>query len=282
MLRFARLYATLLLCSFPSIANATAKLRLADGSELSVNTPAPGPQRVPVLFVHGHSFDPLDANNTTDDPQNPNYQKNFWNRLGNLPSFLLTLQENSGLNIEPYFIRFADQARSITEDAHDIEDAVDRIIQRHNPGFSTATPTVPPPVQVAIIAYSKGTISTRQYLKSLQTQVQDPPAAPGQTPPPGLLAPRPNYRPVSEFIAISPPNHGIAFPLSRDTTQLSVQQLHDGIKAATLFGTGCGESYNEPRATDFIRTLNGHPTTDTQNAVSHTLPSQPPILLNSL
>ena len=277
MLSFARLYVLLVLCAFPSLAKATAEVHLADDSLLTASSPPPAPTRVPVLFVHGHSFDLLDIGNTTDDPLNPNYKKNWWNALNSLPSFKQTIDHtnNSGLNIEQYYIRFADQARSITEDARDIEDAVDRIIQRHNPGFNTAAPTAPPPVQVIIIAYSKGTISARQYLKSLQVPVQDPAPVSGQPAAP-LTAPRPNYRPVSDFIAISPPNHGIAFPGSRDTTQLSVQQLHNGVKAANLFGTGCGESYNEPRATDFITTLNGHPTTDTQNAVSDAFPSEAP------
>jgi hypothetical protein len=163
-----------------------------------------------VLFVHGHAIDfELGSDNTTDDPADPNYKKNWWAGLNGLPSFKQTFEHpsNSWLDIEPYFIRFEDQARSITEDARDIQQAVDDIIRRHNPNFDPTAPSGPPPVQLVIIAYSKGTISTRQYLKSLQQQVQDNGGI-------SLPPPRPGYRPVSEFIAIAPPNHGLAVSTS--------------------------------------------------------------------
>src|SRR5262245_36968735 len=81
MLSFARLYVLLVLCAFPSLAKATAEVHLADDSLLTASSPPPAPTRVPVLFVHGHSFDLLDIGNTTDDPLNPNYKKNWWNAL---------------------------------------------------------------------------------------------------------------------------------------------------------------------------------------------------------
>src|SRR3954470_23921929 len=167
--------------------------------------PAAPPGRRPVLFVHGHRFDIASDH---DSDTNPNYQVNFIERLDGLPSFDLTIARNSNLNIEPYYIRFVDQARSISEDANDISAAVDLIVRRHNPGFDVSNPAAPPAVQVAIIGYSKRTISSRQYLQRLQGAV---------TYPDGVSAPaaRPNYRPVSEFIAISPPNHGISSALFR-------------------------------------------------------------------
>jgi hypothetical protein len=63
---------------------------------------------------------------------------------------------------------------------------------------------------------------------------------------------------------------------SRNTTKLSVKQLHDGVKAAVVpgFPLGCGESYNDPQATGFMSTLNGHPLSDTLNAVNDAFPSE--------
>src|SRR5215204_5533658 len=257
MLRFLGLCALAMLCSFADPATAF-EVHLADDSLLGASSPPPT-RRVPVLFVHGHAFE---STSNTDDPANPNYKQNFWETPSGLTSFQRTLDHgsNSGLDIEPYYIRFADQARSITEDARDIQDVVDQLIERHNPGFSATAPTNPPPVQVVIIGYSKGTISARQYLKSLQVQVED------------LTAPRPNYRPVSEFIAIAPPNHGISFPLSFNSTRLSVRQMHDGLRPAIA---GCS-SFNDGAATDYITRLNDHPVTDTQTVVSDTFPGEAP------
>ena len=256
----------------PGTAQAI-EVHLRDDSLLGPDS-APPLGRVPVLFVHGHAIDftgGSGSDSATDDPADPNYRKNWWNALGDLPSFKQALDHpgNAGLDIEPYFIRFADQARSITEDAREIGAAVDQIVQRHNSGFAVAAPVAPPPVQVVIVGYSKGTISARQYLKSLTTQVGDA----GEPP---LPAPRPDYRPVSDFIAISPPNHGLATPIFVATTRTSVQQLYDGVKPANLFGQGCGDPYGNPLANNFIATLNGHPITDTQNAVSDGFASEAP------
>ncbi len=277
MARFFRLCALAVLSLVPSVVGA-AEVHLGDAnaSPIDINVP---PQRTrPVLFVHGHAIDfELGSDNTTDDPADPNYKKNWWNGLDGLPSFKQTFEHpsNSWLDIEPYFIRFEDQAHSITEDARDIQQAVDDIIRRHNPNFDPSAPSGPPPVQLVIIAYSKGTISTRQYLKSLQAQVQD--AAPsGQPRPPPLNQPRPNYRPVSDFIAISPPNHGLDSPLFRSTTKLSVQQLYDGVTPANLFGTDCGDPYNNPQADNFMTNLNGHALADTLTAPFGNFASEAP------
>jgi hypothetical protein len=223
--------------------------------------PAIAAGRKPVLFVHGHRSDFASDNDSDTDP---NYAVNFIRRLDSLPSFDVAMTRNSNLNIEPYFIRFFDQARSISADANDISTAVDLIVRRHNPGFDTGNPQAPPPVQVAIIGYSKGSISSRQYLQRLQAPV---------TYPDGISAPaaRPNYRPVSVFIAISPPNHGISFPLSRLSTALSVQQLHNGRKAKSVLTSACGDSYGVPAADHFIQILNGD-ATSTGFTVSNTAP----------
>ena len=214
-MRFVRTCAQpLLLCALMSVAQAAAELYDNDGNAVTATTPLTA--RVPVLFVHGHG--------PADSLQNPHYQRNFWVDHGtldiidllDLTSFKTTLAQNPGLDIQPYYIRFADPSRSIVEDAREIGEAVDLIIARHNPDFAAANPNIattdpsgPPPVQVVIIAFSKGTISARQYLQSLQIQVSETGVIPL---PPPLPAPRPHYRPVSEFIAISPPNHGLADP----------------------------------------------------------------------
>src|SRR4029078_9288552 len=97
------------LCCLPGLARA-AEVHLADDSLLSSTSPAPA-RRLPVLFVHGHVFD-----NDTDDPANPHYKQNFWDAPAGLTSFKQTLDHtsNSGLDIEPYYIRFQDHAQPIT------------------------------------------------------------------------------------------------------------------------------------------------------------------------
>jgi hypothetical protein len=263
MLRLLHICIFATMCALPCYADAH-EVHLSDDSVLTSSSPAPV-HRLPVLFVHGHVFDA-----DTDDPTNPHYKQNFWEAPDGLTSFKQTLDHNinSGLDIEPYYIRFEDQSRSITADARDIQDAVDQIVQRHNPGFNTTMPAAPPAVQVTIVGYSKGSLSARQYLKSLLVQVQDP--APGVS----LMAPRPNYRPVSEFIAIAPPNHGVSFPLSVNTPRLSVRQMHDGVRPDVPI-VGC-QSFNDVAATDYITRLNGHPVTDTLNVVSDTFPGEAP------
>ena len=237
MLQSVRVGAVLALCAFPALVDA-AEVYDDNGSLIDFSTPPTSPlARLPVLFVHGHA---------EDDPSNPNYRKNFWDRSAgfqNLTSFKVTLAANPELDIQPYYIRFADHARSIVNDARDIADAVDDIIRRHNPDYASANPNLstvnpagPPPVQIVIIGYSKGTISTRLYLKSLQD------GDPGATP---ARPPRPSYRPVSEFIAISPPNHGLALgPLLGDIfgnlDLLPVQQLYNGFQP---IGSACGQPF---------------------------------------
>src|SRR6476646_3978012 len=142
MLRLLHICAFTMLCALP--AHADLEFHLGDDSVLSSSSPAPVRQ-LPVLFVHGHVFDA-----DIDDPANPHYRQNFWEAPAGLTSFKQTLEHtsNGGLDIEPYYIRFEDQTRSITADARDIQDAVDQIVQRHNPGFNTMAPAASPPVQV--------------------------------------------------------------------------------------------------------------------------------------
>ena len=166
MMRYLLLCVVASFCLAPHPAGA-AELYDRDGQAIDITVaptwPAPpGLRRQPVLFVHGH------ADDTNGDP---NYIRNFWTEPTGLTSFKRTLDDNSGLDIEPYYIWFEDRTRSITDDAFDIGQVVDYIVRRHNENFDPANATSPPPVQVVIIGYSKGTISSRQYLKSLLQQV---------------------------------------------------------------------------------------------------------------
>jgi hypothetical protein len=162
----------------------------------------PPRNRTPVLFVHGHDPSP--------DPQNPNYKKNFHHVLAGLTSFQQTLDlpANACLGIEPYYIHFgdtdADQRRSIDVDADEIEAAVNLILDRHR----LAEPDNPG-LKVAIIAYSKGTLSARKYLRR-RVEAGSP-------------------APVSEFIAIAPPNHGLRWlGLDFRPELLSAREMNNG------------------------------------------------------
>jgi von Willebrand factor type A domain len=240
--------ATALLAALVALASPVfaAEVHLADDSLLGPSSPPPT-HRLPVLFVHGH--------NPTAGDADFNYKKDWWNALNGLPAMkqALELTQNGALDIEPYYIRFQDQDHSITDDAADIAEAVDEILHRQDPSFDPADPNATTPVQIAIVAFSKGTISARQYLKSLQTQVA------------GMPAPRPGFRPVSEFVAISPPNHALDTILFATTTSLAVRQLYNGYRPQGVF-FNCGDSFNTPAATDYIEALNGHPIEDTESA----------------
>jgi len=209
-------------------------VELHDGSDALVpENPVPvSTLGVPVLFVHGHNLD--DAMD-----QDFNYKKNWqlpldYPILLKLPSFkiALDLPQNSNLGIEPYYIRFQDQNRSISEDAAEIREAVTRILRRH--GDPNALQ-----VKVVIIAYSKGTISSRWYLQNML----------------------PASRPVSEFIAISPPNHGLQASASATSSSLALRQLNNG------YGEQC-TSFSEAGSLDFIENLNGHAIGDSMTSTA--------------
>jgi hypothetical protein len=203
---------------------------------LDATSPAPTPRgRLPVLFVHGHDL--LFPNDTFR-----NYRKNWQERGNSLPSFMeaLDLGDNDGLGIEDYYMRFRTQGRSIAADAAEISAAVERILHRHDPGYPARGVTA---VQVVIIAYSKGTISTRLYLKNLDVEGR-------------------SFRPVSEFIAISPPNHGLNSEYGGTTC--AGQQLMNGLDAscAALSPVASCSPFPDD-ALGFFRVLNGHPANDT-------------------
>lgn len=191
-------------CSMLAPTARAAELFVGDNIPFDPTTTPSG--KLPVLFVHGH--------NPGDESVNRNYRINWLLPLNGLPSFADTLAQNTGLGIEPYYIRFSDQDHSIVADAIDIRDAVNMILERHDHSFNHNDANSTTSVKVVIIAYSKGTLSARVYLKSLMQTV------------PGIPSPpQSNFHPISEFIAIAPPNHGIR--LGSGDTCSSRQLLND-------------------------------------------------------
>ncbi len=189
------------------------------------------PKSRPVLFVHGH---PLFGSSGSG----PNYQRNWID--GTSFNTALTATENQALDIEDYYIEFLVSNRSILEDANKIGQAIS-LIQ------ACQDPPNPATVRVAIIAYSKGTISTRVYLRSrfMASQGQDLSSKfPGDV---ALTPHSPNFNPVNEFVALASPNHGLRLI----STSLAIQQLGNGI-----WGFPC-TAYSSALAAAFMSKLNG-------------------------
>ena len=191
------------------------------------------PKSRPVLFVHGHPP-------ATQSGQS--LQRNWVD--GTSFNAAIMLSENQGLGIEDYYIEFAVADRSILEDANKIGEAIALVQACQNPDQPPAG------VKLAIIAYSKGTISTRTYLRARhmagQTPAQDLSSEfMGDVP---LTPHSPAFNPVSEFIAVASPNHGLKFPAAND---LPIQQLNNGVGGLVCVSLG------EPLASGFMSRLNG-------------------------
>ncbi len=216
----------------------------APGSDVPINFPsAPAPANpLPVLFVHGH--------NLLDENQFPSYQNNWVDRLCDLPSFDQALARNPQLGIEPYYLRFRNQHRSIEDDATEIARAVDLILKRHDPAYDPQDPARSTHARVAVIAASKGTISTRLYLKWLSDYGAD--GCDGSRDLPCVAS---GFSPVSEFIAVAPPNHGLRlFATDQVKASDALSQLNNGRSRICL---------ELEKGRDFIENLNGHPICDT-------------------
>jgi len=239
-MKYIFIFCTCVLVLTPIHALAATTVYLSDGTTLLSSTTGGSPNPLPVLFVHGHGLGSSGASGF-------HFRKNWWGEPNGDLSFKDALDltpQNDDLGIEPYYMHFSDQNRSIVLDAGEIREAVEWILHRHDPVYDLTLPesSRSTHVQIVIIAYSKGTISTRLYLKSLHVQV------------PGLDPPRPNFHPVSEFIALSPPNHGLHW-LTTVASGLAIKQLNNGYRSPDALLLPC-QSYNEPAATDFIAKLN--------------------------
>jgi len=187
----------------------------------------------PVLFVHGHE-------------SGSGYKsfKEHWQHLPKgLPSFqqTLSLPQNAHLDIEPYYIDLEDYHsyeekldRSLEEDARKIKEAVALILlHQGDPRGSTK--------KVAIIAYGRGAISARLFLKNLWEEQNRTFA----------------FLPVSELITISAPNHGLNDIKDWGTDCLALRQLANG------FHKNC-TPFNDSHSQGFMEHLNGHPIQDSR------------------
>ena len=222
---------TLLVAAATSPAGAFDLYRVdTAGQFVLVNGPSgtcpSAPRPRPVLFVHGHDFGGTGGS----------YQANFTATTG--PSFAgaLARAENQDLGIEAYYIQMLVADRSIFEDAQRIGQAIG-LIQ------GCQDPASPAGVRVAVIGYSKGTISTRVYLRSRQMDLSVD--FPGEV----ALDP-PGVNPVTEFVALAPPNHGLRALPGLDS-ELPIRQMNDGVTRIAC------TSYNVALATDFMTRLNG-------------------------
>ena len=209
---------------------------------------------LPVLFVHGH--------NPGNEDEDENYRKNWIDRIDridrpcDLPSFDQALHRNPQLGIEPYYLRFRDQHRPLEDDAREIARAVDLILHRHDPDYDPEDPRRSTHARVVLIAMSKGTISSRLYLKWLSEYSAAGCDGSRELPCVQPGGGRPDFYPVSEFIAIAPPNHGLRLPATSTVkNSQALQQLNNG------YNRICSEELDEGRG--FIDELNGHPICDT-------------------
>src|SRR5207253_3127499 len=105
--------------------------------------------------------------------------------------------------------------RSIVTDAQRIGQAI-ALIQ------ACQDPTTPAGVRVAIIGYSKGTISSRLYLRSRQADL-------GSVFPNEVALDPPGTNPVPEFVALAPPNHDCHAPPRKQAKNLGANAVNIAI-----------------------------------------------------
>lgn len=206
-----------------------------------------GGQRIPVLFVHGHSRGSGEA----------------WFDTGNLTtSFAAVLAANPDLSIDAFYLELPlhgddfpqNQGRSIAEDAQEILAVIEggpdsrggeQVGILNLPAYQSLG-------RVAIIAYSQGTISARYYLKHLMGTRRN-----------GAIT-------VSEFVALAAPNHGVGGTITcgnPSEPDRARRQLCGGLTAtlnSQLTPCGaCGDSMPVPFTTNmpgdetFLLDLNG-------------------------
>lgn len=207
-------------------------------------------ERIPVVFVHGHS----------------RTAQEVWRSDGSgsgSTSFAAALEANPGLPIDAFYLELPVHGnqypenfeRSIEEDAADILAMIEggedsQGVQQTGILNMSEYQDVD---RVALVAYSQGTLSSRYYLKHLMGSLSG-----------GAIR-------VSEFVALAAPNHGVGGLIScGDPAQpdRARRQLCGGISAtiSSVLGScgNCPGGVPEPFSTNggtdatFITELNGH------------------------
>lgn len=217
--------------------------------------PAP-PQvaaRIPVLFVHGYTSGSAPT----------------WIDAGTMPltSFARALAANPQLPLDAFYVELPPRGsaypwnfgRSIADDAADILAAIEGGLDSHG---NTQVGILNIPAyrkfgRVALVGFSMGTLSSRYYLTNLMGDR------------------RSSTITVSDFVALSPPNHGLAglFVLCADANEpdKSLRQLCGGYMAtwdSAFTACPCNPSpapqFNTNTGDDatFLIDLNGHALTD--------------------
>ncbi|MFQ5848299.1 MAG: hypothetical protein ACE5IQ_11605 [Candidatus Methylomirabilales bacterium] len=221
-------------------------------------------QRMPVLFVHGHSGGSAEA----------------WFETAGGTSFAAALGANPQLPIDAFYLELpvhggtdpAIQGRSIAEDAQDILAIVEGGLDS---GGAQQVGILNMPAyqgigRLAIIAYSQGTMSSRYYLKHFMGSRQN-----------GAVT-------IFEFVALAAPTHGVGGVFScgnANEPDRARRQLCGGSRATlTSQLSPCGTcppgvpgpfSTNQPGDDTFITDLNTHPFSD-DCASGYTNPAEAP------
>ena len=204
--------------------------------------------RLPVVFIHGHSRNPTEV----------------WFEDGGGTAVSKVLALNPTFGIDAFYLELPlhgtnfpqNQNRSIADDAVDILAAIEGGLDSHG---ATQVGILNMPAyqasgRVAIVAYSQGTLSARQYIKNLMGDRSG-----------GAIT-------VNEFVTIAAANHGVGTPLAcgdASETDRARRQLCAGRIGTLATSTGsCGScelqppslfTTNQPGDDTFITDLNGHP-----------------------
>lgn len=210
--------------------------------------PRGGAQRVPVLFVHGHTGNSVAA----------------WFDAAGGTSVAAVLAANPQLSVDAFYLELPvhgggqNQARSITEDAEDILAMIEGGLDsqgRSQVGILNM-PAYQAAGRVAIVAYSQGTLSSRYYVKTRMGSRRAPASA----------------ITVSELVTLAAPNHGVGDALScgsainRGEPDRTVRELCAG-RVAVLINQTCGQcpagtplpfTTNVADEETFLTDLNGH------------------------
>jgi hypothetical protein len=221
-------------------------------------------QRVPVLFVHGHSGDSTES----------------WFSTAGGTSFAAALAANPQLPLDAFYVELPvhgnahpeNQHRSVTEDAQDILAFIEGGSDSRG-GQQVGILNMPAYQgvgRVAIVAYSQGAMSSRYYIKNL------------------MGSRRAGAVTVSEFVALAAPNHGAGGVFScgdASEPDRARRQLCGGRRATAASQLApCGQCFltppalfttNQPGDGTWITDLNGHPLSE-DCVASYSNPAEAP------